>query len=237
MKSNRAYYDEFAERYDDARDAGYHALVDRLEVELVERYGTGARVLEAGCGTGLLLEKVGRFAARAVGMDLSPGMLAKAHARGLTAVHASIEALPFADDAFDLAYSFKVLPHVAEIGAALAELARVVRPGGHVLAEFYNTRSLRYLVKRMKPPTAISDRTADDAVYTRYDSIDDIRGYLPPSLRLVDQRGVRIFTPVSHAHRVPLLGPLLGELEARAADHPLLRGFGGFLIVVLQKQG
>ncbi len=237
VKSNRAYYDEFAARYDDARHQGYHALIDRLEVDLVRRYAEGRRVLEAGCGTGLLLDRVRGFASEAYGIDLSPGMLARAAARGLPVANASITALPFPDAAFDVAYSFKVLAHVEAIRDALAELARVVRPGGHVLAEFYNTRSLRYLVKRLKPATPISERTTDEAVYTRYDSLRDVAGYLPDGLEIVDLRGVRIFTPVSHAHRVPVLGPLLGSLETVAADHPLLRGFGGFLIVVLRKRG
>jgi len=235
VKTNRAYYDEFAARYDDARHAGYHALIDRLEIDLVRRYGEGARVLEAGCGTGLLLDQVARFASSAVGIDLSPGMLQKAHERGLSVANASITSLPFAANSFDVAYSFKVLAHIEAIKEALAEMARVVRPGGYVLAEFYNTRSLRYLVKRLKPATPISDRTTDEAVFTRYDSLEDVRSYLPPGLDLVDLRGVRIFTPISHVHRLPFVGPLLGSLETHAADHPLLRGFGGFLIVVLRK--
>jgi ubiquinone/menaquinone biosynthesis C-methylase UbiE len=235
VKDNRAYYDEFAARYEDARHAGYHALIDRLEIDLVRRYGEGARVLEAGCGTGLILGAVARFAHSAVGIDLSPGMLEKAHHRGLRVANASVTHLPFADETFDVAYSFKVLAHVEAIGDALREMARVVRPGGHVIAEFYNTRSLRYLVKRLKPATPISANTTDEAVYTRYDSIDDIRGYLPPELTLVDQRGVRIFTVVSHLHKVPIVGSLLGDLEMRAADAPVLRGLGGFLIVVLRK--
>ena len=236
MKPNRAYYDEFAARYEDARHAGYHALIDRLEVDLVRRYGTAARVLEAGCGTGLILGRVAEFASTAVGIDLSPGMLQKAHERGLRVANASITELPFADASFDVAYSFKVLAHIEAIEKALSEMARVVRPGGHVLAEFYNTRSLRYLVKQLKPATPISDATTDEAVFTRYDSIDDIRRYLPADLELVDQRGVRIFTPVSYVHALPLIGPLMGMLETRAADAPILSGLGGFLIVVLRKK-
>lgn len=236
MKPNRDYYDEFAERYDDARHVGYHALIDRLEVDLVRRYGSDARVLEAGCGTGLVLEKVARFARSAVGIDLSPGMLQRAIGRGLRVANASITELPFADASFDVAYSFKVLAHIEKIAEALKEMARVVRPGGHVLAEFYNTRSLRYLVKRLKPATPISEATTDEAVYTRYDSIADIRGYLPPELELIDQRGVRIFTPVSYLHNVPLLGDALSALEWKAADAPILSGLGGFLIVVLRRR-
>ena len=51
----------------------------------------------------------------------------------------------------------------------MREMARVVRPGGYVLAEFYNARSLRRLVKALKPPTAVSEQTHDEHVYTRYD--------------------------------------------------------------------
>jgi len=237
--ATRAYYDEFARGYEQHRRPndphGYHALLDELEVDLVKRYGTSRDVLECGCGTGLLLERFSSFAKTAKGIDLSPGMLVKARERGLDVCEGSVTALPFKDASFDVTCSFKVLAHVEAISTALAEMARVVRPGGHVLAEFYNTRSLRYLVKRYKPATKISDRTTDEAVYTRYDSLDDIRGYLPAGLHIVDLRGVRIFTPVSYAHRIPFVGPMLGTLEELAADSPLWRGFGGFLIVVMQK--
>ena len=99
-----------------------------------------------------------RLARRAVGIDLSPGMLRKARARGLDVVHGSVTDLPFGDGEFDLAYSFKVLAHVERIERALGEMARVVRPGGHVIAEFYNPWSLRGLIKRLKPATQISTR-------------------------------------------------------------------------------
>ena len=56
----RAYYDEFAHAYEahrrPNRPDGYHALIDDLEVDLVQRYGAGADVLECGVGTGLLSE-------------------------------------------------------------------------------------------------------------------------------------------------------------------------------------
>ena len=48
----------------------------------------------------------------------------------------------------DVAYSFKVLAHIPDIAGAMAEMARVVRPGGWVIAEFYNRRSLRRFVKK-----------------------------------------------------------------------------------------
>ena len=233
---NRSYYDEFAGWYERERGRGYHQMLDDLEVALVERYGRGGDVLEAGCGTGLILERIAGFARSARGIDLSGGMLARAHARGLEVAQASVTALPYRDDSFDVVCSFKVLAHVSEIETALGEMARVTRPGGHVLAEFYNTRSLRYLVKRLKPPTAISEGSDDEAVFTRYDSAARFRSYLPSSLEWQTVRGVRIATPVAALHRVPLVGLLLGGVERALADAPVARGFGGFLIAVARKR-
>jgi len=234
---NQRYYDAFAAGYERHRHRGYHALVDALETEVILRYATGADVLEAGCGTGLLLKEIAPRARRAVGLDLSRGMLAKAAERGLDTVHASVTHLPFADASFDVAYSMKVLAHVEDFPRALSEMARVVRPGGHVLIELYNPWSLRYLVKKLKPPSKIADGTNDEAVFTRYDTLDDLAGALPRSLDVVDLRGVRVLTPVSQLHDLPLVGPALGWLERRAADAPGLRRLGGFLIVVCKKKG
>lgn len=229
------YYDEFSGWYEKERGQGYHQLLDDLEVELVERYGRGAEVLEAGCGTGLILERIAGFAEGAWGLDLSAGMLARARARGLRVVQGSVTNVPFPDERFDVVCSFKVLAHVEPIRESLAELARVTRRGGYLLLEFYNTLSLRYLVKRLKPATAISARVTDEAVFTRYDSLADVRSYLPPGCHIVTMRGVRVVTPTAALHRVPRVGPFLNRLERRVADAPLLRRLGGFLIVVAQK--
>ena len=235
-RPNREYYDEFAAGYEARRHHGYHALIDRLELEATLPYAAGARVLEAGCGTGLILKEVAPVARVAVGVDLSPGMLQKARARGLDVVHGSVTDLPFADGEFDVAYSFKVLAHVERIERALAEMTRVVRSGGHVIAEFYNPWSLRGLIKRVKRPTRISSRTSDDAVYTRYDSLPAIKRRLPPELRVVEVRGVRVFTPFSAVHDLPLVGAAFAAAETRAATAPLLRHLGGFMVVVAEKR-
>src|SRR6185503_3105013 len=193
---NRAYYDDFAGWYERERHQPYHRMLDDLEVGLVERYATGKDVLEVGCGTGLILDRVHQFARSAAGIDLSGGMLRRAAERGLAVAQASATALPFADASVDVAYSFKVLANIPPIAEAIAEMARVVRPGGWVLAEFYNARSIRRLVKAIKPPTAVSHSNHDEAVYTRYDTAEMIRSYLPPTLRWVTSRGIRIVTPV-----------------------------------------
>ncbi len=234
---NRTYYDDFAGWYERERHEPYHRMLDELEVGIVERYGAGRDVLEVGCGTGLVLEKVAQFARTASGIDLSAGMLAKAAARGLPVAQASATALPIASESVDVAYSFKVLAHIPDIKTALAEMARVVRPGGWVLAEFYNARSLRRLVKALKPASAVSEQTNDEAVYTRYDDAAAIRSYLPPELTWVTSRGIRVITPVAAAHKIPLIGTALRAIEDRLADLPLTRELGGFLVVCAQKRG
>ena len=53
-RANRDYYDEFAAGYENERHHGYHALIDRLELAAVRPYALQKRVLEAGCGTGMI---------------------------------------------------------------------------------------------------------------------------------------------------------------------------------------
>ena len=233
---NRAYYDEFAGWYENERHLPYHRMLDDLEVELVERYAADRAVLEVGCGTGLILHRAARFARSAVGIDLSGGMLAKAHHRGLTVVQASATALPIATASIDVAYSFKVLAHIPDIEGALREMARVVRPGGWVLAEFYNARSLRRLVKAVKPPTAVSDTAHDEHVFTRYDDAAAIRRYLPAELDWVATRGIRVITPVARVLELPVVGPAVRWAEHRLADLPGARGAGGFLVACCRRR-
>jgi ubiquinone/menaquinone biosynthesis C-methylase UbiE len=233
---NRAYYDDFAGWYERERHLPYHRMLDDLEVELVERYARGRDVLEVGCGTGLILDRVAEFARSARGIDLSGGMLARAAQRGLSVAQASATELPIATASIDVAYSFKVLAHIPDIRGAMAEMARVVRPGGYVLAEFYNARSLRRLVKALKPPSAVSDQTNDEHVYTRYDDAAAITSYLPPELEWVTSRGIRVITPVAAVLKVPVVGAAVRWAEHRLADLPVARDVGGFLVAICRRR-
>ena len=232
---NRAYYDDFAGWYENERHLPYHRMLDDLEVELVERYGTNKDVVEVGCGTGLILHRAERFAKSALGIDLSGGMLAKAAARGLHVAQASATSLPIATASVDVAYSFKVLAHIPDIAGTMREMARIVRPGGWVLAEFYNARSIRRLVKALKPPTAVSETTHDEHVFTRYDDARTIASYLPPELEWVTSRGIRVITPVARVLEVPVLGSAVRWVEHALADLPGARDLGGFLVAVCRR--
>ena len=110
----------------------------RFMVERLPR--DGGQVLDVATGTGLVAEALLARGFRVTGLDQSPGMLAHARARfgdrvGL--VEASADALPFPDASFDHLTFTYLLRYVDEPGATLAELARVVRPGGTVaMVEF-----------------------------------------------------------------------------------------------------
>lgn len=238
LEANRAYYDEFSKSYEQHRRPnhadGYHALVDDLEVELCERYGTGRDILECGCGSGLILERLATFARQAKGIDLSPKMLEIARSRELDVREGSVTELPFDDASFDVTCAFKLLAHVPDIGKALSEMARVTRPGGVVLAEFYNPLSFRGLAKRLGPAGKISHRTKEDAVYTRFDAPWKLGRILPPNTRIEAARGIRIVTPAAVAMRVPGLGGALQRAERLLCDSPAAV-LGGFYVAVIRK--
>ncbi len=238
-EANRAYYDAFSAGYESHRGdndpGGYHELLDELESEFVARFGAGRDVLEVGCGTGLVLRRIRAFARSARGVDLSPGMLEHARQRGLDVKEGSATDLPFADASFDVACSFKVLSHVPDVRGALREMARVTRPGGHVLAEFYNPNSVRGLVKRLGPAGKVAPGAHERQVFTRYYSPSEARALVPENCRFVGARGVRIITPAAALLRVPLLRDALRTLERNLCDSRL-GALGGFWIAAFQKR-
>jgi demethylmenaquinone methyltransferase / 2-methoxy-6-polyprenyl-1,4-benzoquinol methylase len=107
---------------------------------LVLRLPRGGHVLDVATGTGLVAAELLRQGFEVTGLDLSPEMLAVAHRRfgdRVELINASAEALPLDSESFDHLTVTHVLRYVADPGATLAELARVVRPGGVVaLLEF-----------------------------------------------------------------------------------------------------
>jgi SAM-dependent methyltransferase len=94
-----------------------------------------ARLLEVGCGTGALAERcAAELRCEIVALDASPEMARATAARGLDAREGDVQALPFPDGAFDCALAAWMLYHVSDLGLAIAELARVLGPGGRLVA-------------------------------------------------------------------------------------------------------
>lgn len=137
-------YDRFARLYDITfKFNGYGRSVERYLRERAPALPDDAEVLDAGCGTGLLtlaILRTLRRPARVTAIDLSAPSIAKARQaaskesarHAVQFLQANLLALPFADDSFDFVATSGALEYVP-LGEGLAELARVLRPGGHLL--------------------------------------------------------------------------------------------------------
>lgn len=118
--------------------------------------GSGKRVLDIGGGMGRMAIPLS-LRHDVTLCDLSPQMLERARLKAgtcLNLVVADVRALPFRDGHFDCALCIDVLPHLAVPGTGVRELRRVLRPGGTLIIDSTNSRSLwtlaypRYLGRR-----------------------------------------------------------------------------------------
>ena len=142
----RAHYEERAE----VQYAAPRPLPDpRLDrkfarvCELVRGRLPCEAFLDAGCGDGRYFAALrGELPERRAGVDISERILETARAQdpGAELLQANLEALPFADGAFDLVLSTQVIEHVLDPPLAARELARVLRPGGVLVISTDNAR-------------------------------------------------------------------------------------------------
>jgi ubiquinone/menaquinone biosynthesis C-methylase UbiE len=117
-----------------------YSLVNRApksNLAVIEHVSPRARerLLDVGCGPGAALEHAAAYGAEVAGVDPSPAMVDRASRR---VPHAEIkvgsaEAIPFADDRFDMVINISSFHHWADPDAGLAEILRVLAPGGRVL--------------------------------------------------------------------------------------------------------
>lgn len=113
----------------------FHGLRSYVVPVLAEIAGSrrDLRIIDCGCGTGYNLDRLLRPYGRTFGFDLHEDSMWRARKTGRPIVRADMEHIPFASDSFDLATSFDVLQSVPDDRQALREIARVLRPGGHVV--------------------------------------------------------------------------------------------------------
>lgn len=158
-----------AEHFGDTRDHWWNADFLRL-LAARWRLHEARDVLDVGCGVGhwgALLAGLLPRDARLTGLDREAGWIAEARARapsrGLegraTYVEGDLRQLPFPDDTFDLTTCQTVLIHMQDPAAALAEMARVTRPGGLVLAAEPNN-----LTESLLLDAVTSEASTDDLV-------------------------------------------------------------------------
>ena len=140
---NTRYHDAAAEHYDtkwgvDYGDVGRTQVRGKLHKMLGKPLPAFERSLEIGAGTGYFTLNMLQdgVVAEATATDISPGMLDALQANAarigvrVRTVACDAEALPFADDSFDLVLGHAVLHHVPHLDRAFAEFRRVLRPGG-----------------------------------------------------------------------------------------------------------
>ena len=137
------YYHPLAERY-----------YDRAIPDMLRWMGTqpGDLVLDAGCGPGVHSIRAAKFGCRVHAIDISQTVLAEAERRAAQAgvseqilfQQADLTKLPFEDATFERVFSWGVIIHVPAIEAALRELARIVKPGGHLALFVTNSQALDY---------------------------------------------------------------------------------------------
>lgn len=137
-ESNRAEFTRQAQTFAESEVLGapeqIQPVLDAAALEPADR------VLDVGCGTGFMLLAAAGHAAQVVGVDVAPAMLAEARRRvdqaGLTNVtlrEGNAEALPFADERFDVVLTRLTLHHMANPARVLSEMHRVLRTGGRVV--------------------------------------------------------------------------------------------------------
>jgi demethylmenaquinone methyltransferase / 2-methoxy-6-polyprenyl-1,4-benzoquinol methylase len=188
----RAMFDRVAGGYDlmnTAMTAGLHHQWRRRAVDLAG-VGPGDRVLDVASGTGdLALELARRVSpgGEVVGSDFSEGMLARARTKAQKALPADVELrfewgdaleLPYAEDQFDAATVGFGARNFSDLARGLAEMARVVRPGGRVMVLEFTTPK--------RPPLSLFYRLWFDRIVPMLGHLTgdpDAYDYLPNSVK------------------------------------------------------
>lgn len=148
----QAYFAANAGEWDSIR--ALHIPEDQVEGALLEFVGPSqvSAYLDLGTGTGRILELVAPRASRAVGIDLNGEMLTLARARIERAALAHVQVrrgdlfeLPYADGSFELITVHQVLHYLEDPSAAVAEAARVLKPGGRLVIADFAPHALEFL--------------------------------------------------------------------------------------------
>lgn len=144
-----AYFDARSDRYErDAFDGAGLAHVSERELVAIDSALARAdapQVLDIGSGTGRVVRRLLANGAVVTGMDGAANMVAtvrQAHPEVAMSQGLLGDPLPFADASFDAVVSLRVIKYLTDWTVALSEISRVLRPGGIVVLEVANNRSL-----------------------------------------------------------------------------------------------
>ncbi|GAB6102083.1 class I SAM-dependent methyltransferase [Thermococcus atlanticus] len=148
------YFDRIAHRYDRWYETGTGRYVDRTEKWLIFSMlrSEGGRALDLGCGTGNYTAELHRRGFYVVGLDASERMLEIARKKlpSVRFIHGDAYHLPFPEESFDVVLSVTMFEFIHRPEEVVAEIYRVLKPGGEVIIGTMNGRSLWFLFKRIK---------------------------------------------------------------------------------------
>jgi ubiquinone/menaquinone biosynthesis C-methylase UbiE len=230
------------ETYRDCFTYSRHRLRQLLDRYLPQQ-GDGASVLDVGCGTGHFLSELRSRGYEVSGVDGSAEMLV--HARGLNPsceIHqADVEALPFAKASFDYVVCVEVLRYLPEPYPCIAEMARVLKPGGVCLATAAPLFNLNgyWLINRLAPMLRFVNLVRLRQFFTTSGSLR--RQFVQAGFGNVGVHGV-YFGPVNWFGRlVPQVLPRLLQnwerLDEALADQENLRELSNMFLVHATRRG
>lgn len=226
---------EWYEFYDTLREANEPV---EMSYRLHEyRSFVGARVLDVGCGNGYVLSRFAREGARTTGIDLTSRAVELSSRRfelqGLPGEFTvgSAEDLPFHDGTFDAVTSMGVLHHTPDTPGAIAEVRRVLKPGGRLIVMFYHRNSAVY--RRFQLRARMSGRPLQEFV-NEVDGVGNPKGdvYSRDELRalLADFEDVEL--SVGFLQGLPV-GPV--RVPPKALLRPFASRWGWFLYAKAHK--
>lgn len=135
MKKVQKHYDEVApiydRRYNHQQGRQYYAHITRQVLDYLE---PGGLLLDIGCGTGLFIERYLASGSEAVGIDISKGMVTRARERCPLSefIIGTAESLPFQENTFDAVTSLLAFSYIEEPEKMVADMHRILRPGGRL---------------------------------------------------------------------------------------------------------
>ncbi len=211
----------------------------------------GKDVLEVGCGSGVHARLLAQAGAHLTAVDLTPTgvemtrrRLELAALEG-TVIEADAESLPFPDASFDFVWSWGVVHHSADTDRALAEIARVLRPGGRLSLMIYHRNSITFWVNYVfvrgvlqggllrRNPNELANRWSDGVIarhYTRRTLTEALAPHFDGiRTEVMGQIGEAVPLPAGLRRHIAPLVPL----PARRA---LLRRYGWFLFATARRR-